>query len=63
MRTIPRMRTVEFIRTLLFLPTWIGSAWALHHFAEWGWLGSIAAGFGITIVVMIVVTLVVDRMT
>jgi hypothetical protein len=57
------MRTVELLRTLLFLPSWIGSAWALHRFAEWGWLGSIGLGLVIAIAVALVATLLHDWLT
>ena len=61
-RTLAPMRTVELIRTLLFLPTWIGSAWALHRFAEWGWLGAIGTGLVIAAVVCLVATLIHDQL-
>jgi hypothetical protein len=57
------MCTVELIRTLLFLPTWIGSAWALHRFAEWGWLGSAGLGLVIAAVVCLAATLIHDHLT
>jgi len=57
------MKTVELLRTILFLPTLAGSAWLLHTHAGWGWLPSAGVGLVIAAVVALVATLIHDRIT
>lgn len=57
------MKTVELLRTVLFLPTWIGTAWLLHAHAGWGWAGSAGLGLVAAIVICLVATLIHDRLS
>jgi hypothetical protein len=57
------MKTVEALRTVLFLPTLVGSAWLLHTKAGWGWLSAVGLGLAIAGVVALAATLIHDRLT
>ena len=57
------MKVVELLRTILFLPTWIGSAWAMHIWWGWWWLATLPIGLVLSVVVCIATTLVYDHLT